>query len=238
MAVPTSISDCNATAANNSPAGSDSIGTSLDDYLRAHAAILRQVSDDVIHLAGGTVTGQIKGITPVAAADLARKDYVDTMLPKAGGTVTGQIKGITPVADEDLARKDYVDSAVSVVNTSSGTYTPTINNSVNLNALGSTAGFSYTRVGNIVNVTGNFSHQATTNGTLTSVRISLPVASNFSSSSQANGVIVSCDSVPTSDRSSGTIYADTTNDACVARWYPTLNGVAGIAVVSFSYQVI
>lgn len=45
MPVPTSITDCNATAANNSPAGSDSIGTSLDDYLRSHAAILRQVYD-------------------------------------------------------------------------------------------------------------------------------------------------------------------------------------------------
>ena len=84
MAVPTSITDCNATAANNSPAGSDSIGTSLDDYLRSHAAIIRQVYDALVVVDG-------------------------TLLPKAGGTVTGQIKGITPVADEDLTRKDYVD---------------------------------------------------------------------------------------------------------------------------------
>ena len=80
MAVPTSISDCNATAANNSPAGSDSIGTSLDDYLRAHAAIIRQVYDALVVVDG-------------------------TLLPKAGGTVTAQIKGITPVADEDLSAK-------------------------------------------------------------------------------------------------------------------------------------
>jgi hypothetical protein len=91
MAVPTSITDCNATAANNSPAGSDSIGTSLDDYLRAHAAIIRQAYDALVVVDG-------------------------TLLPKAGGSVTGtittthQIKGITPVANEDLARKDYVDS--------------------------------------------------------------------------------------------------------------------------------
>ena len=44
MPVPTSIADLDSTAANNSPAGSDSIGTSLDDYLRAHAAIIKQNS--------------------------------------------------------------------------------------------------------------------------------------------------------------------------------------------------
>ncbi len=93
MPVPSSITDCNSTAANNSPAGSDSIGTSLDDYLRSHAAILRQVYDALV------------------AVDA-------TLLPKAGGTVTGtittthQVKGITPVAAEDLARKDYVDGKV------------------------------------------------------------------------------------------------------------------------------
>ena len=177
MAVPTSITDCNATAANNSPAGSDSIGTSLDDYLRAHAAIIRQVSDDTIHLAGGTVTGQIKGITPVAAADLARKDYVDTMLPKAGGTVTGQIKGITPVAAEDLTRKDYVDSVVSAVNTSSGTYSPTVTAGTNTSApgLSDNKPWLYTRVGSVVTVSGAFYADCSASATYSTVSITLPV---------------------------------------------------------------
>lgn len=35
MPVPSSMSDLSATAASNSPAGSDAIGNSLDDYLRA-----------------------------------------------------------------------------------------------------------------------------------------------------------------------------------------------------------
>ena len=71
-------------------------------------------------LAGGTVTGQINGITPVAAANLTRKDYVDTAvanlsaasLPLAGGTMTGQINGITPTAAANLTRKDYVDASL------------------------------------------------------------------------------------------------------------------------------
>ncbi len=45
MAVPSTIADLDATAANNSPSGSESIGTNLDDYLRAHAAIITQVSN-------------------------------------------------------------------------------------------------------------------------------------------------------------------------------------------------
>ena len=45
MSVPSTVADLSATAALNSPAGSESIGTNLDDYLRAHAAIIRQVSD-------------------------------------------------------------------------------------------------------------------------------------------------------------------------------------------------
>jgi hypothetical protein len=45
MAIPTSVSDLSATPVNNSPIGTDVIGTTLDDYIRSHAAIIRQVSD-------------------------------------------------------------------------------------------------------------------------------------------------------------------------------------------------
>jgi hypothetical protein len=41
MPVPSTIADLSTTAASNSPAGSDAIGTSLDDYLRAIQAIIK-----------------------------------------------------------------------------------------------------------------------------------------------------------------------------------------------------
>ncbi len=44
MPVPSTLADISATAASNSPAGSDAIGTSLDDYLRAIQAILKRVT--------------------------------------------------------------------------------------------------------------------------------------------------------------------------------------------------
>lgn len=41
MAVPTVLTDLSATAASNSPSGSESVGSSLDDYLRGIQAVLR-----------------------------------------------------------------------------------------------------------------------------------------------------------------------------------------------------
>lgn len=56
MGVPTNITDLSATASSNSPAGTDSIGTSLDDYLRASSAFIRQLYDMGIVYCG-TATG-------------------------------------------------------------------------------------------------------------------------------------------------------------------------------------
>lgn len=55
MAVPVSINDISATAASNSPAGSDAIGTTLDDFLRAIQSILKE-SGAGLYTASGTNT--------------------------------------------------------------------------------------------------------------------------------------------------------------------------------------
>ena len=72
-------------------------------------------------LAGATFTGQANGITPTAAANLTRKDYVDgavasvaaAALPLLGGTMTGQIITIAPVAGNNAANRTYVDTQVA-----------------------------------------------------------------------------------------------------------------------------
>lgn len=43
MAVPTVMTDLSTTAASNSPAGADPIGTTADDFIRAHGAIVRRL---------------------------------------------------------------------------------------------------------------------------------------------------------------------------------------------------
>lgn len=44
MAVPTQLSDLSATASANSPAGTDSVGTTMDDYLRAIQSIIARIA--------------------------------------------------------------------------------------------------------------------------------------------------------------------------------------------------
>lgn len=91
MPVPTSITDCNATAANNSPAGSDSIGTSLDDYLRAHAAILRQVYDASL-IPSGTKMPFAQSAAPTGWTQDTTDNSDNRMLrvvKTAGGSVAG-----------------------------------------------------------------------------------------------------------------------------------------------------
>lgn len=70
MAVPTLITDLSTTPASNSPAGSENVFPSLDDYLRVQAAFLASIRDNsgngwvspYLPLAGGTMTGTVAGL--------------------------------------------------------------------------------------------------------------------------------------------------------------------------------
>lgn len=89
-------------------------GASVDQTARDAAAAAQTTASGKVSRSGDTMTGQLNGITPTAAANLARKDYVDSgdaaRLPLSGGTLTGQVSGITPTAAANLTRKDYVDA--------------------------------------------------------------------------------------------------------------------------------
>lgn len=54
MPIPSSAADLSTTADSNSPAGSDSVGTSLDDYLRAIQAIIKQQDSKGSDIASST----------------------------------------------------------------------------------------------------------------------------------------------------------------------------------------
>ncbi len=60
MPIPSTIADISTTAASNSPAGTDAIGTSLDDYLRTIQAILK------VQFSTGTTLASASTITPLA----------------------------------------------------------------------------------------------------------------------------------------------------------------------------
>jgi len=106
---------------------------------------------------GDTMTGQLKGIDPVSAEDLTRKDYVDAIgsdkVDITGDTMTGQLKGITPVADEDFTRKDYVDGITAVkLNASGDAPMYTCRAWVNFNGTGAVA---ISDSGNVSSITDN-----------------------------------------------------------------------------------
>jgi hypothetical protein len=114
---------------------------------------------------------------------------------------------------------------------SSGTYTPTLFNTTNIDA--STAFVcQYMRVGNVVTVSGNVNIDFTAPGT-TSLGMSLPIASNFANANECGGVASS--GVATLNILA--ILADTTNDRA------QFDGLTAATVntamrFSFTYQII
>lgn len=96
---------------------------------------------------------------------------------------------------------------------STGTYTPTLTNTTNLDASTALATM-FLRVGNLVHVFGNFQADPTTTLTGTVMQMSLPVASNFTAASDAGG---------TSNNSlaeSGSCSANATDDTLQFDWVP------------------
>jgi len=147
----------------------------------------------------------------------------------ASPALTGNPTAPTQTAGDNstkIATTAYVDTR-----SLSGTYTPTLTNITNVTSSSSPIA-QYTRVGNIVTVFGRFDITPTTaSGTLTEIGISLPVASNFTTYTDLNGL------------GSGTfldsikIVADNVNDRAILS--ATANTASTDAVFySFSYQVL
>lgn len=117
MAVPTQLSDLSATAASNSPAGTDTVGTTMDDFIRAHASIIARISAGTDALA-----------TPALGA------------PTAAGRISANL-GLT-VAGGTFVSRGITDSATATALTlsGSGANSVTIANSATNPTIGTSAG--------------------------------------------------------------------------------------------------
>lgn len=97
MAVPTQLSDLSATAASNSPAGSDTVGTTMDDYLRAHASIIARISAGTDALAtpvlGTPASGTLTNCTGLPAAGVTGLGTLATQSGTFSGTSSGTNTG-------------------------------------------------------------------------------------------------------------------------------------------------
>lgn len=111
-------------------------------------------------------------------------------------------------------------------------YTPTLTNVTNVSS--STAADSqYTRVGNVVTVFGSL-NVTTTLAVATEVDISLPIASNFAATTDANGVGQATSAIATN----AYIDGDATNDRARLKFIGLSVGGVGTIFYSFSYKVI
>lgn len=97
MPVPTSMNDLSATESSNSPAGSDAISTSLDNYLRAIQAIVRTTNHKGADIASaasvaiGAATGEfvtVTGTTTITSFDSVTAGIVRTVLFSGALTLT------------------------------------------------------------------------------------------------------------------------------------------------------
>lgn len=90
MAVPTVITDLNISAASNSPAGSDTIGSTLDDFLRANSAFIKQLFD-ICTVYSATVGGTANAITLTPAIALTTYKTGQRIAFKATGSSSGVV---------------------------------------------------------------------------------------------------------------------------------------------------
>jgi hypothetical protein len=159
----------------------------------------------------------------------------------AGGDVTApqgsNVLTLRPLLDADIpsgiARDSEVSAAITaaLTNITSGTYTPTLTNTTNLDA---TVAYQsqWLRVGNTVFVSGKVDIDPTAAGVTVDMGMSLPVASNFGSAEDCAGT-----GFCTAVQQGAAILADATNDR--ARWVFLVNDTANRSFYfSFGYRVI
>lgn len=115
----------------------------------------------------------------------------------------------------------------------SGTYTPTETSVTNLDSTPNAGVFRWTRIGNIVQVSGRVTYDPTAGSTFSEFRLSLPIASDFAAASDCVG----CGS-----DANGTVFeiaADITNNEAQINFTSVSGGTsASTASFMFTYEVL
>ncbi len=126
----------------------------------------------------------------------------------------------------------------SVQTLTSGTYTPTITNGTNVSSSTSNTA-QYSRVGDVVTVSGEVSITTTSNSTLTDFQLSLPISSNFAIRSNCGGVAKYYNAADGDGVSMAIIAEDTNDRAKFIMKAPAFGSGGGITVTyQFTYRVI
>lgn len=137
----------------------------------------------------------------------------------------------TPIGANEASTGAFTTLSITSGAILPGTYTPTLTNVANLD--GSTAfDLQYVRIGSFVVVSGQVNMDPTANATQTTLGISLPIASAFTSVIQLGGT-----SAGIVVNSSGSIRADDTNDRAQLS-YISQTTANHTHTLIFAYQIL
>jgi hypothetical protein len=211
MPVPASINDLSTTAGSNSPAGSETPAEG-DNYIRSHGSFIALLRDK---LNGTSDTGTVKNAT-------------------FSGTMAGAASwaALQTFAAGLASTTGVFSSTISASNLLENTYTPTVSNKSNVSTVTTNAAM-YMRVGNRILVYGTLSIAVDGVGSC-SCQLSLPVASNFSASTQLAGN--AADGAQNSETAQ--IQGNTTNDTAQLNWIEDVGAQTRAFGYSFMYSVI
>ena len=185
---------------------------------------------------GQTFTGAITangGITNSDAETLNISSATSQSITLSpGGTVR-----VTATSDGRLFGSALHNNAGSVTGATnqyiaSGTYTPTITNGANVTA-NTPRKCQWMRVGNVVTVSGGFDATVTSASVSTIVYLSLPIASSFTTTYEAGGMV----QARAAAADTGMIEADATNDRAQVNWLSTLTSNRSF-IFNFTYEIL
>ncbi len=164
-------------------------------------------------------------------------NYFNTTVSSAGAVTfdaVGASAGFNFSDPVNITSSLQADSIVNDTGLAHGTYTPTLTGVTNV-ASSTARQATYMRVGNTVTVAGQIDVNPTSNNAQTTIGISLPVASNFTTAYQAGGTGHTI--ANTTAGHGASIQADATNDRVELDYYET-HGTTDIISYSFTYQVL
>lgn len=134
----------------------------------------------------------------------------------------------------EVPTKNAVRDKIEAMNVSTGTYTPTLSNITNVDASTLLGTLYYTRIGNTITVRGVITIDATAALTLTTITITLPVASALTAAQHLSGQVTSW----AAGAGFGTILADATNDIAQLDFQNGSTTSSQTYSIWFSYEVL
>ena len=189
-------------------------------------------TDGTAFVSAAAITTEVDG-TPATGSMPGRLVFRTT--PTGSGTPVEAMR-ITSGQGVQIARTAVTAPAASDGNIYSGTYTPTLTNNANVTA--STAAVcQYMRVGAVVTVSGTISGIAVTAAAVSTIDISLPIASNLSSLAQCAGSGAFY-SATLRAIGSGAIYGVSATDVARFDFLPSVAATSQAIAFSFTYRVI